>query len=74
MAEYISNHKMIASYTFDAENASPEEYAYGQHTTYISYNPNYSHQRLEKEKKIINKMSEEVLDKNKLIRFTWSDD
>lgn len=76
MAEYISNHKMIASYTFDAEDPklSPEEYAYGQHTTYLSYNPKYPHQRLKKERKIIDKMSADVLNQNKLVRFTWADD
>jgi len=76
MAEYSSNHKLVAHYTFDAEDPklNPEEYAYGQHTTYFSYNPNYPRQRLKKERKIIDKMSDDVLDKNKLIRFVWYDD
>lgn len=76
MGEYISKHKMIASYTFNAEDSTlgPEEYAYGRHTTYLSYNPKYPHQKLKKERKIIDKMSEEILDTNKLIRFVWYDD
>lgn len=76
MAEYISKHKIVASYTFDAEDPqlSLEEYAYGQHTTYLSYNSDYPRKRLIKQRKIIDKMSDEVLDKNKLIRFTWADD
>jgi hypothetical protein len=38
MAEYISNHKMIATYTFDHEHVPPsdEEYAYGILTSVVS--------------------------------------
>jgi len=74
MAEYISHHKIIASYTFDHESV-PEgdaDYAYSAFTAYLSYNPKYPQQRLKKERKNIDKMSDDILDKNKLIRFTWT--
>ena len=77
MAEYISNHKMIASYTINFEEDVPPssgEYEYAKNTAYLSYNPQYPRKRLIKERKIIDKMSDDVLDKNKLIRFTWYSD
>ena len=67
---------MIASYTFDHEGvpSRDKDYAYGQCTSYLSYNPEYPRARLMKQRKIIDKMPEVILDKNKLIRFRWSYD
>ena len=76
MAEYVTNHQMIAAYTFDHEDVPDDDadYAYSTLTTYFSYNPEYPRKRLIKEKKIIDKMSNDVLDKNKLIRLRWATD
>jgi hypothetical protein len=41
------------------------------YTSYFSYNPKYPRESLMKQRKIIDKMSEDILNKNKLIRFRW---
>ena len=76
MAQYVTNHKMIAAYEFDHESLpyDDEEYSYSSYTRYYSYNPEYPRKRLMKQRKLINKMSDDVLDKNKLIRFTYATD
>lgn len=69
MAEYISNHTLIAVYIYEKDDGV----AYC-HTTYLSYNPKYTREMLIKNRKIIDKMSDDTLDKEKLIRFAecWS--
>lgn len=69
MAEYISNHKMIASYSYRS-NAVDEPFEI--YTVYFSYNPDYPRKRLIKERKVIGKMSDDILDEHKLIRFTYT--
>jgi hypothetical protein len=64
MAEYISNHKLIAVYKYEEDDGN----AYC-HTTYLSYNPKYTREMLMKNRKIIDKMTDDTLDKEKWIRF-----
>lgn len=65
MAEYISNHKLVTVYEYD--ESGEDSYC---HTTYLSYNPKYTREMLIKKRGVIDKMSNETLDKEKLIRFT----
>lgn len=55
MAEYVTNHQMIAAYTFDHENVpdGDADYEYSTLTTYFSYNPEYPRKRLIKERQLI---------------------
>jgi len=76
MAQYVTNHKMVAAYEYDNESLpyDDEDYGYSTLTRYYSYNPEYPRERLMKQRKLIDKMSDDTLDKNKLIRFKWATD
>lgn len=76
MAEYILNHKLIAFYIYDesalaAAGEIPAEDCglCSCATTYLSYNPAYTQERLVKLRKKIDKMPSDVLNKERLIRF-----
>jgi len=69
--EYISNHKVVAFYSF-TEGPTRDDPGY-YFTHIISYNTDYPRKRLIKERKIINKMSSDKLSKEKLITINWSD-
>jgi hypothetical protein len=75
MAKYTSNHNLVAFYIYD-ENALLEAGKMEENcdlcaciTTYLSYNPEYKRERLIKLRKKIDKMSNDILDKERLIRF-----
>lgn len=76
IAKYIANHSLIAFYIYD-ENALLEAGKMEEDcglcaciTTYLSYNPEYTSERLIKLRKMIDKMSNDIMDKERLIRFT----
>ncbi len=76
MVEYISNHKLIALYIYDEDallKAGKMEEDCGLCacvTTYLSYNPKYTREILIKNRKVIDKMPNDILDKERLIKFT----
>jgi len=80
MAKYISKHELIAFYEYDVgaildkEGKAPEECVgaglCAWLTTYLSYNPKYTRERLIKLRKQIDKMESDILDKERLIRFS----
>ena len=77
MAQYVFNHKLIAFYIYDQSALAEEGKISGEDcglcscaTTYLSYNPEYSSKRLMKLRKKIDKMSNDILDKERLIKFT----
>jgi hypothetical protein len=71
MAEYISNHKLIAGYYY-YDDSSPQlgPGVIDCHITYLSYNPQYTQQELIKHKKKLIALPEKLLEKEKLIRIT----
>lgn len=74
IAQYLSNHELIAFYFYsDEDKAKDTKENCGLcscDTTYISYNPEYTREKLKKLRMKIYKMPSDVLDRERLIRFT----
>ncbi|MBN1364771.1 MAG: hypothetical protein JW976_08205 [Syntrophaceae bacterium] len=80
MTKYMSNHSLVAEYIYD-EAALLEAGKMKEDcglcsciTTYLSYNSDYTRERLKKLRKKIDKMSDIALDKENIIKFTECSD
>lgn len=76
MANYVSTHKLIASYVYDepalaeAGKLSSDDCDLCTCTiTYLSYNQWFTRKKLSTERKKIDKLPRDVLDRKRLIRF-----
>jgi len=79
MAQYVSDQKLIAFYIYSNEDQSKDE---GKKecglcscdTTIFSFNPEYTRERLKEQRYKIFKMPKDLLEKERLIRFTECSD